>query len=263
VGGPHGDRSCRTATQRLKTPSGRSPPSSPRPICACFSANPELTSRRQRALMSVLVNAMRTETEIREEIEALRNLTTAQLKAKYREVFGEDTRSNHKQFLFRRIAWRIQASALGWSLRTRPPPRAGDCQRRRSSHSCDQELPARACRERQHSGSACETVARSPPAVARHAAHPTLPGQGHHRPRSAGWRVVVQRQDLQVAEPRGDRGDGHALERLRLLRFGTPAREGTWRTAITATASRSRLHVAACPPAQSIATAWHRGKGSC
>jgi hypothetical protein len=54
--------------------------------------------------MSVLVNAMKTETEIRQEIEALRNLTTAQLKEKYREVFGEETRSNHKQFLFRRIA---------------------------------------------------------------------------------------------------------------------------------------------------------------
>jgi DNA invertase Pin-like site-specific DNA recombinase len=62
--------------------------------------------------MSVLVNAMRTETEIREEIEALRNLTTAQLKEKYREVFGEETRSNHKQFLFRRIAWRIQAKKV-------------------------------------------------------------------------------------------------------------------------------------------------------
>ena len=63
--------------------------------------------------MSVLVNAMRTETEIREEIEALRNLPTAQLKEKYREVFGEETRSNHKQFLFRRIAWRIQADDWG------------------------------------------------------------------------------------------------------------------------------------------------------
>ncbi|MGQ9919064.1 MAG: hypothetical protein ACUVS7_16785 [Bryobacteraceae bacterium] len=31
---------------------------------------------------------MKTETQIREEIEGLRNLTTAQLKQKYREVFG-------------------------------------------------------------------------------------------------------------------------------------------------------------------------------
>ncbi len=56
---------------------------------------------------------MRTETEIREEIEGLRSLTTAQLKEKYREVFGEESRSNHKQFLFRRIGWRIQANAWG------------------------------------------------------------------------------------------------------------------------------------------------------
>jgi hypothetical protein len=56
---------------------------------------------------------MRTETEIREEIEALRSLTTAQLKQKYREVVGEESRSNHKQFLFRRIAWRVQANAWG------------------------------------------------------------------------------------------------------------------------------------------------------
>jgi len=52
-------------------------------------------------------------TRIHDEIEALRQMSTAQLKAKYREVFGEETRSNHKQFLFRRIAWRIQANAWG------------------------------------------------------------------------------------------------------------------------------------------------------
>lgn len=56
---------------------------------------------------------MKTEIRIREEIEGLRNLTTAQLKDKYREVFGEQSRSNHKQFLFRRIAWRIEANAWG------------------------------------------------------------------------------------------------------------------------------------------------------
>ncbi|MBS1856154.1 MAG: DUF2924 domain-containing protein [Acidobacteria bacterium] len=56
---------------------------------------------------------MKNETEIREEIEALRSLTTLQLKEKYREVFGEQSRSNHKQFLFRRIAWRIHANAWG------------------------------------------------------------------------------------------------------------------------------------------------------
>jgi hypothetical protein len=67
---------------------------------------------------------MKTETKnstaVREEIEALRHMTVGQLKEKYLEVFGESSRSNHKQFLFRRIAWRIQANAWGGlSVRTR------------------------------------------------------------------------------------------------------------------------------------------------
>ena len=53
------------------------------------------------------------ETTVRKEIEALRHMTVCQLKKKYAEVFGEETRSSHKQFLFRRIAWRIQALAEG------------------------------------------------------------------------------------------------------------------------------------------------------
>jgi hypothetical protein len=60
---------------------------------------------------------MKTETNkstsLREQIEALRHMTVGQLKGKYRDVFGESSRSNHKQFLFRRIAWRIQANAEG------------------------------------------------------------------------------------------------------------------------------------------------------
>src|SRR5581483_10744994 len=52
-------------------------------------------------------------TGLQQQIEALRHMTTGQLKAKYHEVFREVSRSNHKQFLFRRIAWRIQADAWG------------------------------------------------------------------------------------------------------------------------------------------------------
>src|ERR1035438_8124429 len=63
------------------------------------------------------VNTMRTQlissTVLRTEIESLRHMTVRQIKDKYRVVFGEVSRSNHKQFLFRRIAWRIQANALG------------------------------------------------------------------------------------------------------------------------------------------------------
>jgi hypothetical protein len=47
------------------------------------------------------------------EIDGLRGQTVARLKAKYREVFDQESRSNHKQFLIRRIAWRLQANAEG------------------------------------------------------------------------------------------------------------------------------------------------------
>ena len=47
------------------------------------------------------------------EIEKLRGATVSELRAKYFELFGEPSRSNHKQFLFRRVAWRLQALAYG------------------------------------------------------------------------------------------------------------------------------------------------------
>jgi hypothetical protein len=53
------------------------------------------------------------QTTVRKEIEALRQMTLSQLRQKHAEVFGEETRSHHKMFLFRRIAWRIQALAEG------------------------------------------------------------------------------------------------------------------------------------------------------
>src|SRR6266849_3455337 len=50
---------------------------------------------------------------IRHEIDHLRHKTVAELKVQYLEVFGEASRSNHKQFLVRRIACRLQALAEG------------------------------------------------------------------------------------------------------------------------------------------------------
>ena len=56
----------------------------------------------------------RAESEsIRHEIDHLRHKTVAELKVRYGELFGEASRSNHKQFLVRRIAWRLQALAEG------------------------------------------------------------------------------------------------------------------------------------------------------
>jgi len=55
----------------------------------------------------------REEARIGARPDAWRKRFESQLKDKYREVFGEESRSNHRQFLFRRVAWRIQANAWG------------------------------------------------------------------------------------------------------------------------------------------------------
>jgi Protein of unknown function (DUF2924) len=47
------------------------------------------------------------------EIESLRRASMADLRKKYREAFQEETRCTHREHLFRRIAWRLQALAEG------------------------------------------------------------------------------------------------------------------------------------------------------
>jgi hypothetical protein len=47
------------------------------------------------------------------EIRTLRRMTVNKLRDKYLEVFGEETRSRHKVFLIKRIAWRMQANEYG------------------------------------------------------------------------------------------------------------------------------------------------------
>jgi hypothetical protein len=47
------------------------------------------------------------------ELAALERMTVGELQERYVEVFGEAVRSRHKQYLIRRIAWRLQANAEG------------------------------------------------------------------------------------------------------------------------------------------------------
>lgn len=53
------------------------------------------------------------DTAVLMEIESLRRASMADLREKYRKVFGEETRCRHREHLFRRIAWRLQALAEG------------------------------------------------------------------------------------------------------------------------------------------------------
>ena len=50
---------------------------------------------------------------ITERLAALRSMTVAQLRERYLEVFDEPTRSRNKDWLFKKIAWRIQELAEG------------------------------------------------------------------------------------------------------------------------------------------------------
>jgi hypothetical protein len=47
------------------------------------------------------------------QIQALQTMTVGELKLKWRELYGEDTRSCNRVYLWRRLAWRVQELAYG------------------------------------------------------------------------------------------------------------------------------------------------------
>ncbi|MCC6366317.1 MAG: DUF2924 domain-containing protein [Bryobacterales bacterium] len=50
---------------------------------------------------------------LREQIGELVKMNVAEFQQQYRDVFGEEPASAHRQFLFRKIAWRVQADRGG------------------------------------------------------------------------------------------------------------------------------------------------------
>jgi hypothetical protein len=65
------------------------------------------------------------ELNIGKELANLQKMTVPRLRRRYAEVFGEGTTSKHKDFLIRRIVWRLQESAQG-GLSARARQRAKD-----------------------------------------------------------------------------------------------------------------------------------------
>ena len=58
--------------------------------------------------------------EIEHEVVSLQRMTAKQLQRYYAELFGEESRSAHKTYLIRKIAWRLQSQAEGdLSIRAR------------------------------------------------------------------------------------------------------------------------------------------------
>ena len=51
--------------------------------------------------------------KIAKEVSAMQRMTVDQLRGEYADVFGEQPRSRHKDYLIKRIAWRLQANAYG------------------------------------------------------------------------------------------------------------------------------------------------------
>jgi hypothetical protein len=51
---------------------------------------------------------------LRDRIAALAAMNVPALREEHRKVFGKEPVSSHRQFLFRKIAWRLQADEEGW-----------------------------------------------------------------------------------------------------------------------------------------------------
>ena len=50
---------------------------------------------------------------VAKELAVLKRMSPAQLRVKYTEIFGEESRSGHKEWLVKRIIWRMQANSEG------------------------------------------------------------------------------------------------------------------------------------------------------
>lgn len=50
---------------------------------------------------------------VEKELAALKRMTPRELREKYAEVFGEESHSGHKEWLVKRIIWRMQANEEG------------------------------------------------------------------------------------------------------------------------------------------------------
>jgi len=97
---------------------------------------------------------------IRMEVENLRRASITALREKYQEVFQQETQSRHREHLFRRIAWRLQALAKG-DLSERARKRAHDI-------ANDADLRIIAPRDFFNEGGECVTTAPSDAKKRRH-----------------------------------------------------------------------------------------------
>lgn len=87
------------------------------------------------------------------DLAALNRMSVDALRAKYAEVFGEPTNGRHKQWLVKRIIWRLQALAEGdltERARRRAAELANDADLRRKAPKSPPIAPDAATRTRTH-----------------------------------------------------------------------------------------------------------------
>jgi hypothetical protein len=66
-----------------------------------------------RTILGLALGGIEMTLNIAKEVKALRQMTVAELKERHVQLFGEEARSGNKDWLWKRIAWRIQANAYG------------------------------------------------------------------------------------------------------------------------------------------------------
>ncbi len=97
--------------------------------------------------------------EVSRQVAALEHMTVGQLRDKYAEVFGEESRSGNRQWLLRRVAWRMQAIE------------ASDLPERARQRATMRLLPSSSVRSAFHRGSVLLSVQSEVPAATIYASH--------------------------------------------------------------------------------------------
>jgi hypothetical protein len=155
--------------------------------------------------------------EVHQEIEGLRTQKTKALKTRYRELFGEESRSSNQAHLFRRIAWRLQAISEG-DLSQRARDRAAEL-------AAEVDLRLRPPRKFWRALADADTQERS----RRPGRDPRLPEPGatlqrQYRGKTVCVRVLknglrIRWQTVRLVEFDRFLGDRNTLERVYLFRF--------------------------------------------
>ncbi|MDZ4689069.1 MAG: DUF2924 domain-containing protein [Planctomycetaceae bacterium] len=135
------------------------------------------------------------QSNIHPELARLRTMCVADLRQKYLDLFGEPSRSGNRDFLCKRMAWRIQSLAEG-SLSERARQRAMELAR-------DADIRT--------------TVPRLPKAGTTHATVPVPPGSSRNRlpmPGAVLTRVYRGRTVAVTVLPKGFEFDGQIYRSL-------------------------------------------------